>query len=201
MAKIKQFKIARRLGSPIFSKCDNPKFSITKKTYGKRGFRQQSEYGLQLLEKQKVRYIYGLREKQFSNYIKSAMTKKGVKVTDELFKLLELRLDNVVYRLGLAKTRRFARQIVSHGHILVNGRKVTIPSYSVKKGDVLGVRKGSEDKVLFLNLSERLKDYKTPNWLVFNEKKKEGKIEGEPKISDDSGLVFDLTSVIEFYSR
>lgn len=202
MSKIKQFKIARRLGVALFPKCENPKFSLAPKSRGKgRKFSQRSEYGTQLLEKQKARFSYGMQEKQFSNYVKKAMSKKGAKATDVLYTLLETRLDNVVYRLGLARTRRLARQMVSHGHIVVNGRKVTIPSIHVRKGDVIAIRKESQAKTLFANISEKLKDHKTPAWLSFNEKKKEGKVEGVPTLSDRTDAIFDPTAVIEFYSR
>lgn len=202
MAKIKQFKIARRLGAPIFPKCDNPHFSTIPKTHGKgRKFGGRSEYGGQLLEKQKARYTYGLGEKQFANYVKKVMEKKDSKPGSALFGLLEMRLDNVVYRLGLARTRRFARQMVSHGHILLNGKRVTVPSVQVKKGDVISIKKTSSEKPLFENLEERLKEYTLPAWLSFDEKAKEGKVVGVPAPSEQDEAFFDFNSVIEFYSR
>lgn len=203
MTKIKQFKIARRLGVPLFSKCENPKFSLAPKVHGKGGrrFKQQSEYALQLLEKQKARFSYGLREKQFSNYVKSAMNKRGVKATEELFVLLETRLDNVVFRLGLANTRRFARQLVSHGHITVNGRKVTIPSYHIKKGEIIEIREGSKAKSPFQDLVKKMQNHRVPVWLTFDQKKNKGTVEGVPATSEQKDGIFDLTSVIEFYSR
>ena len=107
-----------------------------------------SEYGTQLKEKQKVKFVYGVLEKQFHRYYMKAANMKGI-TGENLLKLLELRLDNVIYRLGLAKTRRMARQIVVHGHILVNGKKVDIPSYSVKVGDVITLRERSREQANF----------------------------------------------------
>ncbi|MEX0933778.1 MAG: 30S ribosomal protein S4 [Candidatus Paceibacterota bacterium] len=203
MVKIKQFKIARRLGAPIFPKCDNPHFSTTPKIHGKGGrrFSARSEYSKQLLEKQKARYSYGLSEKQFSNYVKEAMEKKGIKPIIELYTLLETRLDNSIYRLGIAKTRRFARQLVSHGHITINGRRVTIPSRQLIQGDMIGIKKASLEKPLFEGLTENLKEKTPPAWLSFSSKTKEGKVEGTPVLSEQDEASLDLPSVIEFYSR
>ena len=171
---LKQYKICRRLGARVFSKCENPKFVLTPvfKRGSTRRRKQVSEFGLQLLEKQKVRYSYGLRERQFVNYVKDAMSKKGNPV-EGLFRNLELRLDNVIYRLGLAKSRPFARQVVSHGHIIVNSRKITIPSYRVRKGDIVAIRKGSQNKKFFAELEESLKEHVSPTWLYFNTDKSE----------------------------
>jgi len=201
--KLKQYKICRRLGARVFSKCENPKFVLSPKIRSRTKRRQRplSEFGVQLLEKQKVRYLYGLRERQFSNYVKVATSKKGVNPAQELFKNLESRLDNTVFHLGFAKTRPFARQMISHGHIVVNGRKVTIPSYKVKKGDRISVRPGSGQKALFHDLGERLKEQKCPAWLSLNQKKHEGVVAGAPALDDSSGALFNLTSVVEFYSR
>ncbi len=114
--------------------------------------------------------------------------------------LLERRLDNVVYRLGLAKTRRGSRQMVSHGHILLNGIKVTVPSANVKIGDIVKIREGSKVSPLFTNLEERLKEYTTPNWVSFDVKKGEGLVKQNPTYERMS-LHFDLSPVLEFYSR
>ena len=122
-----------------------------------------SEYGTQLKEKQKVKFVYGVLEKQFHRYFLKASNKHGI-TGENLLRQLELRLDNVVYRLGLAKTRRMARQIIVHGHIKVNGKKVDIPSYSVKVGDVVTVRERSMDQNLFKELRD--KAVITPKWLT-----------------------------------
>jgi small subunit ribosomal protein S4 len=197
-----KYKIAKRLGATVFEKTQTQKFALAQERSArskKRG-RGPTEYGKQLLEKQKVRMTYGISEKQFSNYIKEATTTHGAAPAETLHKLLELRLDNVVYRLGMSPTRRAARQMVSHGHITVNGRKTTIPSRRVHTGEMIGVREGSRDRVLFENLSERLADRTLSPWLSFDAKAMKGGIEGMPTTvaTDTAG---DLVSVISFYSR
>lgn len=197
-----RYKIAKRLGASVFEKTQTQKFALAQERAAKtkkRG-RGPTEFGKQLLEKQKVRMTYGISEKQFSNYIKEAMLTHGAAPADTLHKLLELRLDNVVYRMGLATTRRAARQMVSHGHVTVNGVKTTIPSRRVHTGQKIAVRAGSKDRVLFENLSERLADRTLTSWLSFDPKSMQGGIEGAPTtVSTDTAG--DLASVISFYSR
>ncbi len=199
-----QYKISRRLGEAIFPKCQTTKFAISgaqnKNTKGRGRKGNISEYGSQLIEKQKVRLTYGVSEKQFSNYIKKARQLKGANVQNEIFKMLETRLDNVVFRLGLAPSRAFGRQMVSHGHILVNGRRLNIPSYNVKLGDKISVRPQSKDKGLFNNLTERLKDFTTSNWMVLNESKLEAEVKTWPEFNNQESNL-NLSAIIEFYSR
>lgn len=196
-----KFKIARRLGAGVYDKCQTPKFLASSgKFAGPNAKRPKalSEYGKQLIEKQKVRFSYGITERQLSNYVKKASLAKGTNATDKFYEDLESRLDNVVYRMGLAPSRRQARQMVSHGHFLVNQNKITIPSFEVKVGDVVRVREGSKNKKLFENLKERLKDYSSPAWLSFSVDKMEGPILAKPKNAE---TFFDLNAVLEFYSR
>lgn len=200
-----KYKICKRLGSGVFDKCQTQKYSLVEeRNKKKRGSskrpRQMSEYGKQLIEKQKMRYTYGIAEKQLTKYVKEAIAKKDVKPATQLIENLESRLDNVVYRIGLANSRQMARQMVSHGHITVGGRKVTIPSYRMSAGLKIGVREGSRGSVLFTNLSEKLRDHKSPSWISFNEKSLEGEIKGKPTV-DPIELLFDVSSVFEFYSR
>lgn len=193
-----KFKIARRLGKEIYDKTLGPKFSATTGRFGDRRPRALSEYGTQMLEKQKVRYSYGITERQLGNYVEKASHVKGAGAAEKFYEMLESRLDNVVYRMGLSSSRRGARQMVSHGHFRVNGKKVTIPSYEVKAGDVVQIREGSKVKKLFVNLPERLKEYIFPSWLSFDADKMEGNIIDKPK-NDQTFL--DLNVVLEFYSR
>jgi small subunit ribosomal protein S4 len=197
-----KFKICRRLGSGVFDKCQSQKFMVSEARHskgGRRGRRKQpSEYGLQLIEKQKIRFTYGLSEKQLSNYVKKAVVAKGIPASDKLFELLETRLDNVVYRTGLAHTRPLARQMVSHGHFLVNGKRTTVPSFTVKEGDVISLREGSKTSTLFTNAAAKLEKFKSPVWLSFDVKKMEAKITGRPKNED---TFLDFNTVLEFYSR
>ena len=204
-------KKCRRAGEKLFlkgEKCFSPKCVFVKKPYApgklqseKKHRSMLTEYGKQLREKQKVRNTYGVREKQFSNYIKIAMSVGAKKNPAEvLYENLELRLDNIVFRAGLASSRALARQMVAHGHITVNGRKVTIPSIKVSPGDVVGVRDGSRDSVLFSEISKKLTKQTRPKWINFDDKKFSYKITSAPK-AEKSELSFDLASVLEFYSR
>ena len=157
-----------------------------------------SEYGAQLKEKQKVKFVYGVLEKQFYNYYLKASNMKGP-TGENMMTLLELRLDNVVYRLGLAKTRRMARQIVGHGHIRVNGQKVDIPSYSVKVGDVISLRPRSAQIEMFKALREGT-TVLTPKWLTFDAQNLSGTVNELPTRAD---IDFELQEnmIVEFYSR
>lgn len=195
-----KYKIARRLGAGVYDKCQTPKF-FASQTKGKAGSKRPkalSEYGTQLIEKQKVRYSYGITEKQLSNYVKKASSAKGAGAVEKFYEELESRLDNVAYRMGLAPSRRAARQMVSHGHLMVNDRKVTIPSFAVKESDMIKIREGSKAKKIWVGISERLKDYIFPSWVTFNPEKMEGKVLAKPKNTD---TFFDLNAVLEFYSR
>lgn len=194
-----KFKICRRLGPGVYDKCQTTKFSTSTKgsITGSRP-KALSEYGTQLIEKQKVRFSYGVSERQLSNYVKKATQTKGVGTTERFYEELESRLDNVVYRLGLAASRRGARQMVSHGHFIVNDKKVTIPSYAVNPGDIIKIREGSKGSKLFQDLAVRLKDYSAPNWLSFDVNKIEGKVLSKPQNTES---FLDLNVVLEFYSR
>lgn len=160
--------------------------------------RKVSEYGMQLKEKQKVKFIYGVLEKQFEKYYLKAASMKGV-TGDNMLSLLELRLDNVVYRLGLAKTRRMARQVVGHGHIRVNGQKVDIPSYQVKVGDVITLRQRSAESEMFKVLREGT-TVLTPKWLTFDAPNLTGTVNALPSREDIDYQVQE-SAIVEFYSR
>jgi small subunit ribosomal protein S4 len=156
----------------------------------------KSEYGEQLRSKQKVKVIYGLRETQFANYVKKAMSNPK-DTSASLFSLLESRLDNVVFRAGLAHTRALARQLVSHGHVTVNGRKVNIPAFSVKEGDMIAVREGSKVSKYFAKLAEKFEPT-VPGWITAEPAKMSFKIKSTPK---DLDKTTNFQSIIEFYSR
>ncbi len=141
----------------------------------KQGRKKQSEYGLQLNEKQKVKFIYGVLEKQFRKYYVMATKRQGI-TGEMLLQILESRLDNVVFRLGLANTRREARQIVNHGHITVNGQKVDIPSYLVKPGDVVAVREKSKNSVRIKEIVETNANRVVPKWLSMDKNTLTGKV-------------------------
>lgn len=195
-----KFKICRRLGAQMFEKCQTPKFVMAdpkKKGKGsKRG--GGTDFAVQLLEKQKVRFSYGVTEKQFRNYVMKAIDTKKSIPTEKLQEELERRLDNVVYRMGFTGSRPLARQMVAHGHFTVNGKRVTIPSFRVTEKDTIAIREGSKNKVLFQNLDARFKNYTAPDWLSFDLGKNEGKMKTTPKQVDS---FLDWNAVIEFYSR
>lgn len=197
-----KYKIAKRLGASVFEKTQTQKFALAQErtVRTKSRGRGATEYGKQLLEKQKVRLTYGLSERQFGNYVAEAMATHGAAPADVLHRLLELRLDNIVYRLGLAPTRRAARQMVSHGHVTVNGVKTTIPSRRVRLGDKIAVRDGSLNRALFENFGVRFGEHKLASWLSFDPKSMSGSLDGMPtaESADPAG---DLVSVISFYSR
>ncbi|MFZ2522542.1 MAG: 30S ribosomal protein S4 [Minisyncoccia bacterium] len=197
-----KYKIARRLGAPIFEKTQTQKYAISaeKKSKSKGFSRGRTEYGNQLNEKQKARFTYNMSERQFSNYIKEAISKKSVNVSQTIFEFLELRLDNVVYRLGLSQTRSGAKQMVSHGHIKVNNRKVSIPSMRVRVGDKIEINDRSKDKPLFKNFDERFSSVTVPVWLKFEVDKKIGVVMGLPHYLKTENM-FDLNTVVELYSR
>jgi len=195
-----KFKICKRLGAGVYDKCQTSKFkaAIVNFKPGARRPKAPSEYGAQLNEKQKIRFSYGISERQLSNYVKKASHTKGAGTAEKFYEELESRLDNVIYRMGLGNSRRATRQMVSHGHFIVNDNKVTIPSYQVKIGDIIKIREGSKNTKLFDNLVERLKEYKTPSWISFDITKVEGKIIDKPKNIE---TFLDLNVVLEFYSR
>ncbi len=199
-----KYKIARRLGAPVFEKTQSAKFGLhlarKDKIKSKKRPKQKTNFGIQLSEKQKAKYTYGLNERQMKSLVRGILEKKSKTQNDDLFSFLEKRLDNVVARLGWAKTRRFARQTVSHGHVCINGKKVTVPSYHVSKGDVITVRGGSSSNAIFANLEETTKDIKVPNWLTVDQKKKEAKVQGEPT-TEHKDVLFDISSIFEFYKR
>ncbi|MES3031631.1 MAG: 30S ribosomal protein S4 [Patescibacteria group bacterium] len=196
-----KFKICRRLGPGVYDKCQTAKFSATTGKMALAGARRPkapTEYGAQLIEKQKIRFSYGISERQLSNYVKKASHIKGAGTVERLYEGLEFRLDNAVYRMGLGASRRATRQMVSHGHFIVNGKRVTIPSYELKSGDVIKIREGSKTKKIFENIAEKIKDYNPPKWVSFDAGVMEGKILDKPKNTES---FIDLNSVLEFYSR
>jgi len=154
----------------------------------------KSEYGLQLSEKQKIKREYGLREKQFRKYVDKGQN------PDSIFNLLERRLDSVVFAAGLTPTRSAARQMVSHGHVMVDGRKVTIPSFRVEAKNLIQVKESSKIKGMFADFELRTKNYEPPFWLSVDKKKLEIKLKGEPDIRQQV-QPFNFQTVIEFYSR
>lgn len=197
----------RRAGEKLFLKgdrCFTAKCALTRRSFapGQHGPTQRvrlTSYGEQLKEKQKAKRVYGLRERQFSNYVAKASKRKG-NTAEGLLKFLEKRLDNVVYRLGLAKSRESARQIVSHCHILVDNKRVNIPSFQVEPDQVISIAEKSQFKKVFENLKQTLIKHEVPVWLSLNVETLIGKVLAEPKI-EGMQFNFDPKKIIEFYSR
>lgn len=196
----------RRAGDKLFlkgDKCFGPKCTLLKRNFspGVHGVSKrhpkQSVYGKQLFEKQKAKEIYGLREKQFANYVAEAAKKTG-NTGKFLITYLESRLDNVVFKMGLGKSRKGSRQLVSHGHITINGKKVNIPSYRTRVGDEVALREKDKTTVSFDKISERLSKVEAPAWMNLDAKKVSAKVLNTPT-ADDPG--FDAKTIIEFYSR
>lgn len=198
-----KYKLAKRLGSALFEKTQTQKYMLSEARYQKARrvpAGSRSEYGKQLMEKQKVRFTYGITERQFRGYVDKALAAKGTDSGRLLFEQLETRLDNVIYRMGLAPTRRAARQMVSHGHITINGRKITIPSYHVDPSDAIAVRTGSRVRTPFTNLSDKLKEFSSPDWVTFDPASMTGRILRAPTY-DRTTLHFNIVPVLEYYTR
>ena len=199
-----KFKIAKRLNAPIFEKTQTQKFALSQaRSSGGSNRRrpgQMSDYKRQLLEKQKLRYSYGLAERQLRRYVDEAMADTKQSPGVALMTRLESRLDNIAYRLGIAKTRRLARQMVSHGHLSVNGVRSTIPSQHVRVGDIVTVREGSKQSGLFAQLADTYEAAGVPSWLSFDIKKLSGTVTATPTVTAADTL-FDVDQVLEFYSR
>lgn len=198
-----KYKIVRRLGgATVFEKTQTQKYALraqNRAMSSKSKPKAKSDFAVRLTEKQKARYTYCITERQFSKYAKKAL-EQGGNPGETLVHTLESRLDNLALRSGLATTRLAARQMVSHGHLLVNGKIVTIPSYQISVGDVVTIREGSKKKPLFATVEDRLKTAKVPAWLKVNVEKKEVSVDGVPT-AQQSELLFNIASVLEFYAR
>lgn len=199
-------RLCRREGEKLFLKgdrCYTEKCAVDRRTsppgqHGQ-GRRKESEYGLHLREKQKVRRIYGVLERQFERYYARAARQKGI-TGENLLQLLEMRLDNIVYRMGLGASRAQARQLVLHGHIAVNGRKVDIPSYELQPGDVVSVRENSRNLQLVKDNVEAAAGRTMPEWMDVNLEQLEGKILAVPT-RDQMDISVQEHLIVEYYSR
>ena len=199
-------RLCRREGEKLFLKgdrCYSDKCSIGRREYAPgqhgQGRKKSSEYGLQLRAKQRARRFYGVNEKQFHHYFEMATKMQGV-TGENLLRLLESRLDNVIYRLGFASSRAEARQLVTQGHFTVNGRKVNIPSYLTKVGEVIAVKEKSRSLDKMKALSEANSSRPTPKWLELNREAWEAKIVAVP-VREDIDLPVEETLIVELYSK
>ena len=199
-------RICRRLGDKLYlkgEKCFTPKCPFERRPYppGPRSNRRRkvSDRGLQLREKQRARAIYGILERQFRNYYEMAVKRHGV-TGENLLRTLELRLDNVVYRLGFADSRPQARQLVLHGHVTVNGRKSGIPSHVLKLGDGLGLTGRGRKSEYFQTVAENIGSKQVPTWLEMDPAQLTGKIVSAPEV-EEIGAKFNPATIVEYYSR
>ncbi len=197
-----KYKIARRLGSAVFEKTQTAKFALHAEKRGAHmeGVRSRSNYGTQLLAKQKIRFTYGLTATQLANYIRKVIDSKSRKPEEMLYSMLERRLDRAVLRSGLAQTQRQARQMVSHGHLRVNDKKITVPSYTVLNGDKITIKDSSKEKGLFNEIEERLKNANTPSWIKIDLKTLSFVVDGEPQYKPIE-VPFNIGEAIQFYKR
>ncbi len=206
----KNCKICRRLGEKLFLKgerCMSAKCAMVKRPFppGQKAKKRRgslSEYGKELKEKQKMKRWYGLSESQMEKYVNEVAEKRAKieNVADALIQKIESRLDNIIFRLGWAKSRAQAAKLVSHGHFMVNGRKADIPSYEIKIGDIISIRPGSRKKEPLKDLDALMKNYKLPGWLNFDKDKGEGKFVKKP-IAADIQLPVEIATLFEHYSR
>jgi len=186
-------------------RCFSPKCAMVRKAYfpgmhGKAGSRGLSEYGTQLAAKQKIKRIYGVLERQFHKHFEEVKSKKGI-IGDLLLQRLEMRLDNIAFRMGIGNSRSQSRQLVSHGFVKVNGKKVNIPSCEVKVGNIVSVNENKKEKVYIKNLNQILKNKKDfPQWIDFDSSKIEGKITRMPDRME-IGINVDPQIIVEYYSR
>jgi small subunit ribosomal protein S4 len=205
-------RLCRREGMKLYlkgSRCDSPKCPIVQRQpaknyppgqHGQRRTRRPSEFGLQLREKQKVRRFYGVMETQFHKHFVEAERRGGV-TGDNLLQILESRLDNVVYRLGFADSRKQARQLVRHGHFVVNGRKTNIPSFIVKPNDEVAVRPESRSREYFTAYAEVLNTRRAPEWLTVDANALSGRVLNLPLREQIEVPVFNEALIVEHYSR
>ncbi|KPK48263.1 MAG: 30S ribosomal protein S4 [Dehalococcoidia bacterium SM23_28_2] len=199
-------RICRRLAEKLYlkgEKCYSPKCPFERRPYapGQRSMRRRkvSDRGLQLREKQKGRSTYGLLERQFRRYYREAVRRKGI-TGEDLLRILEMRLDNVVYRLGFADSRNQARQLVRHGHISLNGRKADIPSHVIKVNDVIGWTARGQASEIFKIVKEQVAERSVPSWLNLDAEQMTGRVLSPPPM-EDIGAKFDPATIVEFYSR
>lgn len=199
-------KKERALGINLFLKgerCNSPKCVMVRRPYrpglhGKKRRRAISEYGQQLLEKQRIKASYGLKEAQLVRIVDGVLRRKSGNVGEMIMSALERQIFNVVFRLGFASSRIVARQLTGHGHICVNGKKINTPSYSVKVGDVISVKPASRGLLIFKNLADTIKKQEPPAWLSLDKEKIEGRMKNLP---GEIETPIDINLVVDYYSK
>ncbi len=206
MKSKQSYKVCRRLGAGVYDKCQTQKYTLSEARHSK-NFRSKrrrniSDFGKQLLEKQRVRFAYGITERQLRKYVEEA-NRASLLGTDPKLRMieqLEMRLDNVIYRMGLAPTRRAARQMVSHGHVQVNNVRTTIPSRIVSEGEVITLRERTKKLPIMETVKKNIDNVTLPTWISFNIKKFEGKVTARPTV-ENTEMPGNVGAILEYYSR
>ena len=208
--KKEQCRVCRRVGQKLFLKgerCFSPKCALVKRPFppgpeSKKRRSAASGYKIALTEKQKLRNWYGLREFQFKAYVQDVLAERAkiADIANELIKRLESRLDSTVFHMGFAKSRVTARQLVNHGFFKVNGKAIDIPSFSVKKGDVITIKEHKKKKGIFKDMDAQLKNRVAPNWIEMNKETLVGKMKGEPSLAEVTPPA-EISTIFEYYSR
>jgi len=202
----KTYKVGRRLGAGVFDKCQTQKFMVSEARHAKhlKGGRRktQSDFAKQLLEKQRVRFAYGISETQLRRYVEEShrVSALGADPAVRMIEQLEMRLDNAIYRFGLVRSRRAARQLVSHGHVTVNGVRSTVPSHLLREGDVVAVRERTKTLPLMEHLKVNSEGAACPVWLAFDTSVYQGKVVARPNF-DNTEMVGSVSAILEYYSR
>lgn len=199
------YKVCRRLGAGVFDKCQTQKFVLSETKHSKfarKTRRTVSDFAKQLIEKQRVRFAYGISERQLSRYVEESLRVGvlGTNPASRMLEQLEMRLDNIVYRAGLAPTRRAARQLVSHGHVLVNGTRTTVPSYSLKEKDTFTVRERTRNLPIMERIKQQVESATLPSWISFDHKASTGTVLARPT-ADNTELPGSVSAILEYYSR
>jgi small subunit ribosomal protein S4 len=206
MESKKAYKVCRRLGAGVYDKCQTQKFALSEarhqKSSGGARRRAPSDYGKQLLEKQRVRFAYGISEKQLRRYNEESqrVAALGQDPATRLLEQLEMRIDNIIYRAGLTSSRRAARQLVSHGHVHINGVRTTVPSAILKEGDTFSLRERTKQLPVMDIMKNRAAEATPPAWLSFDVAKGEGVVRARPTLSGTE-LPGSIPVILEFYSR
>ncbi len=199
------YKVCRRLGAGVYDKCQTQKFVVSEARHTRHvrmRRRTVSDFGKQLLEKQRVRFAYGVGERQLRRYVEESLRVAAVGADPALRMLeqLEMRIDNIVYRAGLASTRRAARQLVSHGHVMVNGRRTTVPSHTLREGDTFAVRERTQSLPIMEHIRERLANASSPVWVSFDIRAMTGKVNARPT-AENTEMPGNESAILEYDSR
>ncbi len=199
------YKVCRRLGAGMFDKCQTQKFAVSEARHAKNSKKRRatvSNFSKQLFEKQRVRFAYGITERQLRRIVEEAnrVALLGKDPSERMIVRIEMRLDNIIYRTGLASSRRAARQLVSHGHVLVNGVRTTIPSHTLIEGDTFTLRERTRALPIMAHIEEAWNNATLPVWLSYDPKSYTGTVKARPTV-ENTEMVGSVSAILEYYSR